>query len=92
MIWDLRETTILLLTNSLANSEKDCLFNRGWMKLDEAVPGSLKLVPEGDFRQALMRDYQAMQGMMLGDIPTFGEIVDSISALEADVNSMSSNL
>jgi hypothetical protein len=25
----------------------------------------------------------------LGDIPTFGEIVDSISALEADVNSMS---
>ena len=65
------------------------LFNRGWMKLDEAVPGTLRLVPEGDFKQALMRDYQAMQGMMLGDIPTFGEIVDSISALEADVNSMS---
>ena len=68
------------------------LFNRGWMKLDEAVPGTLRLVPEGDFKQALMRDYQAMQGMMLGDIPTFGEIVDSISALEADVNSMESNL
>ena len=49
-------------------------------------------MPEGDFKQALMRDYQAMQGMMLGDIPTFGEIVDSISALEADVNSMESNL
>ena len=24
-------------------------FNRGWMKLDEAVPGSLRLVPQGDF-------------------------------------------
>lgn len=68
------------------------LFNRSWMKLDEAVPGSLRLVPERDFKQALMKDYQAMQGMMLGDMPTFDEIVESISAIEADINSMSSNL
>ena len=61
------------------------------MKLDEAVPGTLRLVPERDFKQALMRDYQAMQGMMLGDIPTFSEIVDSISTLEEGINNMSNN-
>ncbi|MEM8832167.1 MAG: nucleotidyl transferase AbiEii/AbiGii toxin family protein [Cyanobacteria bacterium P01_G01_bin.19] len=61
-------------------------FNRGWMKLDEAVPGSFKLAPSGNFQQALISDYQAMQGMMLGETLTFEEIMEAISALESEIN------
>ena len=61
-------------------------FNRGWMKLDEAVPGSLRLVPQGDFKKALEADYRAMQGMMLGNAPAFSEIIEILSALEVEVN------
>ena len=61
-------------------------FNRGWMKLDEAVPGSFKLAPSENLQQALITDYQAMQGMMLGETPTFEEIMEAISALESEIN------
>lgn len=61
-------------------------FNRGWMKLDEAVPGSLKLVPSGEFKQALINDYQAMQGMMFSETLIFEEIIEAISALESEIN------
>ena len=61
-------------------------FNRGWMKLDEAVPGSFKLAPSGNLQQVLISDYQAMQGMMLGDTPTFEEIMEAVSALESEIN------
>ncbi len=62
------------------------LFNRGWMKLDEAVPCSLRLVPQGDLRKALKRDYLAMQGMILDNAPAFPDILAAISALEIEVN------
>ena len=61
-------------------------FNRGWMKLDEAVPGSFKLAPSENLQQALITDYQAMQGMMLGETPPFEEIMEAISALESEIN------
>jgi len=65
------------------------LFNRSWMKLDEAIPGSLKLLPKGKLLKALITDYQAMQGMMLGTAPPFDEIIEAISALEIEVNQVS---
>ncbi|NEO20754.1 MULTISPECIES: nucleotidyl transferase AbiEii/AbiGii toxin family protein [Moorena] len=65
------------------------LFNRSWMKLDEAIPGSLKLLPKGELLKALITDYQAMQGMMLGTAPPFDEIIEAISALEIEVNQVS---
>ena len=61
-------------------------FYSAWRKLDRAVPGSTDLVPKGELRKVLNRDYQAMQGMMLGDIPTFDEIVEAIAALETQIN------
>ena len=61
-------------------------FNRAWMKLDEAVPGSFRLVPEGNLKQALIADYQAMQGMILGEPLTFEEIIEAISALAEEIN------
>lgn len=61
-------------------------FKRAWMKLDEAVPGSMRLVPEDELLKALRADYQAMQGMMLGKTPDFQEILSVLEELEAQIN------
>ncbi|MEM8723159.1 MAG: nucleotidyl transferase AbiEii/AbiGii toxin family protein [Cyanobacteria bacterium P01_G01_bin.39] len=62
------------------------LFKAAWKKLDEAIPGSMRLIPMDDLKTALESDYQAMQGMMLGEPPTFDEIVKAITELEAQIN------
>ncbi|MFM2312698.1 MAG: hypothetical protein RLZZ04_1974 [Cyanobacteriota bacterium] len=62
------------------------MFNRGWMKLNEAVPGSMRLIPINELKTVLETDYQAMQGMMLGEPPTCDEIIEIISKLEAQIN------
>lgn len=62
------------------------MFNRAWMKLGEAVLGSMRLTPKDELLKALQADYQAMQGMMLGEIPEFKEILAELSALEAQIN------
>jgi hypothetical protein len=64
-------------------------FNRGWMKLEEAIPGSIRLLPTEQLAKALKQDYQAMQGMMLGDVPDFNDILKELSELEAELNRFS---
>ncbi len=62
------------------------LFNSPWMKLDEATPGSISLVPDSQFLKALKADYLSMQGMMLGDAPDFDEIIEELKRLETLIN------
>jgi hypothetical protein len=62
------------------------LFGAAWKKLDEAVPGSIRLIPIDDLKAELESDYQAMQEMMLGEPPAFDEIIEIISELEALIN------
>lgn len=33
------------------------------------------------------RDYQAMAGMIFGDIPSFSTVIDTVQQLEAEINS-----
>lgn len=47
-------------------------FRQAWKKLEEAVPGSLRLVPQAEPRAVIERDYVETQRMMLGDAPDFG--------------------
>ncbi|HLO52413.1 MAG TPA: nucleotidyl transferase AbiEii/AbiGii toxin family protein [Kamptonema sp.] len=61
-------------------------FKRAWMKLDEAIPGSFHLVPKGKLLQHLKKDYQAMQGMILGNAPNFETIVEQLEELETAIN------
>jgi hypothetical protein len=61
-------------------------FKRAWMKLEEAIPGSMRLVPGDGLSQALEADYQAMQGMMLGKTPDFQGILSALKKLEAKIN------
>jgi Nucleotidyl transferase AbiEii toxin, Type IV TA system len=62
------------------------LFNSAWMKLDEATPGSISLVPDSQFLKALKADYLSMQGMMLGDAPDFDQIMEELKRLETLIN------
>jgi Nucleotidyl transferase AbiEii toxin, Type IV TA system len=61
-------------------------FNAAWKKFDEAVPGSLFVVPTGELLAIVQRDYLAMQEMMTGDVPKFEDIVRSLADLESLVN------
>ncbi|MCE0521648.1 MAG: nucleotidyl transferase AbiEii/AbiGii toxin family protein [Methylacidiphilales bacterium] len=64
-------------------------FNRPDLDLDSAEPGSLALAPPPAMRDILHRDYINMAGMIFGEAPTFEQVIDSVSELEARLNSSS---
>jgi len=62
-------------------------FARAWAKFDEAVPGTLRLVPPENRVAELERDYRAMRDeMIFGDAPTLGHIIDVLREIERRVN------
>jgi len=61
----------------------EIFFNRAWMKLGKAIPGKLNILPKDSlFLEKLKNDYQDMQMMMLGDVPSFDSVIDDIQKLE----------
>ncbi len=61
-------------------------FNRADFDLASAVRGSFALAPHDGMLTSLERDYEAMAGMVFGDIPTFGAIMESIADVERQIN------
>ncbi len=61
-------------------------FPQKWKKFEEAIPGTIRLVPRDELRAAIEKDYDAMQGMMLGEAPAFGWIMQQIQAAEDSIN------
>ncbi len=61
-------------------------FPQRWKRFEEATPGSVRLVPQLELRQMIERDYAAMQGMILGDAPEFGWILEQLEQAEAAIN------
>jgi hypothetical protein len=59
-----------------------------WAKYEEALPGSLLLMPPACHVRDLEKDYQGMQSMLFGEKPTFNEIMDGLEALEREVNAL----
>jgi hypothetical protein len=57
-----------------------------WANYAEAKPGSLKLSPPGHHVNELHKDYQAMQPMLFGTIPSFEAILMNLSTLEKEIN------
>jgi hypothetical protein len=53
-----------------------------------AATGHLKIVPEGDARAALAKDYAAMLAdeLMVGDTMSFDALMDACAALEVELN------
>jgi hypothetical protein len=71
---------------------KDCarhariFFNSGDLDLASANPGTLVLTPLPEMDVQLRRDYAAMSGMIFGDVPAWGDIVNEISRCEEMIN------
>jgi len=61
-------------------------FNRPDFDLATAKPGTFALAPHDDMLAALETDYAAMAGMIFGDVPQFGPIIESVAALEDRLN------
>ena len=61
-------------------------FGSADLGLDSATPGTFTLVPNTPMREALRRDYDAMAGMIFGDIPSFDEVLHSAEHFEQIVN------
>ncbi len=65
---------------------KQRFYPRGWTRYDLAVPGSLRLVPDGAVLAAVEGDYRAMTNMVFGTVSAFGEILETLRGLEEEIN------
>ncbi|MFN0056240.1 MAG: nucleotidyl transferase AbiEii/AbiGii toxin family protein [Planctomycetales bacterium] len=66
---------------------KSLFFRRAWAKFDEAVPGSLRLVPPKARLVELAHDYATMrEEMIFGEAPTMEHILDVLAEIERLVN------
>ncbi len=61
-------------------------FRQPWKRFEEATPGSVRLVPQTELQKVIERDYAAMQGMILGDPPSFAWVVEQLERAEATIN------
>lgn len=77
---DLALKDMLLLTDVITNKKK--YFRAAWAKYEEAKPGTLKIVPNEILMKSLELDYQSMEQMIFGEVPTFSEITQSIEKFE----------
>ncbi|MDO9224915.1 MAG: nucleotidyl transferase AbiEii/AbiGii toxin family protein [Pseudomonadota bacterium] len=68
---------------------KQRFYPRGWARYDLAVPGTLRLVPEGAVLRAVESDYRAMGNMIFGEAPTFSDMMVTLERLENDINGRS---
>lgn len=61
-------------------------YPRGWAKYQEAVPGTLKLIPPEYRFSELKADYETMRDMLYGDVPAFGTVIETVRKLEKEIN------
>jgi Nucleotidyl transferase AbiEii toxin, Type IV TA system len=61
-------------------------FNRPDLGLATATPGSFSLKPHDGMLASLEQDYQAMVGMIFGEVPAYKDIVEAITNLESRLN------
>lgn len=61
-------------------------FRQAWKRFDEAVPGSVKLVPQSELQAAVEKDYREMRGMFIGKVPDFDYIMDQLRLAENEIN------
>lgn len=61
-------------------------FNRPDYELQSALEGLFAIMPTAEMVDKLKRDYQAMTGMIFGEVPEFSEVLTSIEKLEIQIN------
>lgn len=73
------------LLERVANHKK-VYFSSGWANYDQARKGSLKLIPLDRVLNDLKKDYELMNPMFFGEIPDWGEIMNTIKEFENEFN------
>lgn len=73
-----------LLQNVVEFKQK--FYPRSWAKYEEAVPGTLKLLPPEFRLDSLEKDYKAMQNMIFDKYISFEEIIGILGNLEKEIN------
>ena len=63
-------------------------YPRKWAKYEEAIPGTIKLLPPAYRYADLESDYKSMGEMMFGEYPTFEELMTFIKDLEKEINEL----
>jgi hypothetical protein len=61
-------------------------FRSSWSKYEEAVPGTLRLVPPAFRREELEADYKKMAEMIFGEPPALDHILSVLEQIERAVN------
>lgn len=61
-------------------------FGSADLGLEAAAPGTFTLTPSAVMRDALARDYEAMAGMVFGDVPRLEDVLESVRQLEEAIN------
>ncbi|OGB34006.1 MAG: hypothetical protein A3F78_16975 [Burkholderiales bacterium RIFCSPLOWO2_12_FULL_61_40] len=61
-------------------------FGSADLGLSTAEPGTFTLEPAQGMREALAKDYQAMTGMVFGNVPLLSEVFESVAKLERAIN------
>lgn len=63
-------------------------YPRAWARYDLAVPTLLQLLPSPNRIDFLRRDYESMQVMLFGEIPSFDDILAGLRDLEKTIRKM----
>lgn len=61
-------------------------FNSPDLDLLSARPGTFAITPTSGMVDALRRDYQAMLGMIFGEVPEFSDVLNAVEKLEHEIN------
>jgi hypothetical protein len=65
---------------------KETFYPSAWARYDLARPGTFRLVPVENRVAALERDYRNMGVMIFGEPPAFAGIMETLAALEQEIN------
>lgn len=63
-------------------------FPQPWKRFEEATPGSVRLAPQTELQEVIEQDHAAMQGMIPGDAPEFGWVLEQLERAEAAINGL----
>jgi hypothetical protein len=67
---------------------KQIYFAANWAKYENAVPGTIRIVPNEQLRKVLRDDYVQMKEMLPADALTFDQILENLDTLEKRLNSL----
>ena len=61
-------------------------YPRKWAQYEQAKPGTIKLMPPSHSEKALRDDYANMRAMIYGEYPSYETIMETLQALENEMN------